>query len=215
MKTKKQTIIETLQKLKGEADFLLIAETKKDALKKSRVSKIATPANLEVVTKFTMAKVRMGSDYSEQVNLQREKEGLTPDFKASATYCIPLNMIDTGIKAMVSSVLAKFGIQFIPVLSKVIYKHQEKDQYYLRVYPNLCKEYQCESLYFDVNGNDITTQWKSLEAEYFTLPSKDSGKQGTDKKIIVNNYKLENVKFLGDGIINELTEDHIKMIDRL
>lgn len=215
MKTKKQTLIETLQKLKGPADFILVAETTQEANKKSRVTKIVTPANLETITKFKLAKVRMGEDYEDSVNAQREKEGLSPDFKAGSTYCIPLNMIDTGVKAFISGMLAKIGIQFIPIFSRIIFKHKEHEQYYVRVYPNLCKEFLSESLFFDKDGNDITEKWSSIQAEYFKVPPKDSGRQGTEKSTLVNNYKLENVKYLGEGIINELTEDHLKLVEKL
>lgn len=216
MKSKKQTLIETLQKLKGEADFVLVAETIQEANVKSRITKLSTPANLEVVTKFTMAKVRLGANYSDAVNKQREAEGLTPDFVAGPTYAESLNRLETGLKALCIGVVEKvFGFTLKPALSQFVYRHKVKEQMYLRVYPNLCLEYVSESLFFDKEGNDITAQWKDLQAEYFKMPSKSSGKQGTEKTVLVNNYKIENVKYLGDGIINELTEEHIKMIDRL
>ena len=56
-------------------------------------------------------------------------------------------------------------------------------------------------------------QFKKLEKEYFAIKG-GTDSQGLDDAVLVNNYKLENVKYLkrGDIIINELDNDIISLI---
>lgn len=215
IKTKREVILEELRKLKGVGDFQLVAETEKVALKKSRVTKIATPAHLTKISKVTLATVSLGNDYEQSVNERLVTEGKDDNFEAQGTYCFPLTRIETGLRAMAENLLNKFGLTFLDKLSKIIFKHKERDQLYIRVYPNLAKEYSSNSVYFDAHGNELTKEeFKAIEAEYL---SKSSGaaQGGLENKIIVNNYKLENILYLGDdkkNPINELTEEKLKLV---
>ena len=215
MKTKKQVIIESLQKIKGVGDFQLVAETEKVALKKSRVTKAPTPSRYEKITKVTMATVSLGNDYEKAVNKRLEDEGKATDFKAGSTYCVPLKAIDGMFKTFVDNLLKKIGLTFTDKLSKIIYRHKEKDQYYVRVYPNLAKEYKVNNVYFDADGVELSQdEFKAIEAEYLPLHG-DSKQGGLENKIIVNNYKLENILYLGDKDktpINELDEDVANLV---
>ena len=215
IKTKREVLIEALSKIKGVGDFQLIAETIKDANKKSRQTKVPTPDRWAYVSKLAFITVSLGNDYETEVNKQLEAEGKDASFKAKGTYCFPLTRIETGLRGMVESILKKIGLKISDNLSKIIYKHYEKDQLYLRVYPGLAKEYHCKNVYFDAHGTELTEEeFKAFEAEY--LPPKSSAKQGgVEKKIIVNNYKIENVLYLGDNEINpinELTEEKLKKV---
>ena len=215
IKTKREVILEELRKLKGVGDFQLVAETEKVALKKSRVTKIATPAHLTKISEVTLATVSLGNDYEQSVNERLVAEGKDDNFEAQGTYCFPLTRIETGLRAMAENLLNKFGLTFLDKLSKIIFKHKERDQLYIRVYPNLAKEYNSNSVYFDAHGNELTKEeFKAIEAEYL---SKSSGASqgGLENKIIVNNYKLENILYLGDdkkNPINELTEEKLKLV---
>lgn len=215
LKTKKEVILENLRKLKGTGDFQIVAETKKEALKKSRQTKLPTPEKYTQITKVTLATISLGNDYEQSVNERLAEEGKEDTFKAQGTYCQPLSRIATGLRGVVENLLGKMGLKFEDKLSKVIFKHKEKDQYYVRVYPNLAKEYFSNSVYFDALGNELTKEeFKAIEEEYL---SKSSGghQGGLENKIIVNNYKLENVLYLGDeekNPINELTDEKLKLV---
>ena len=217
LKTKKQSIVETLQKVKDEGDFQFVAETTKEALKKSRVTKEPTPERFQKVSKLLVATVRLGSDYEKEVNKKLESEGKETDFKAKGTYTVPLETLDEGLKKSIKGLLEKLGIKLTPKTSKIIYKHAEKEQLYVRVYPTLAKNFESNSKYFDAFGAEIShEEWKKIEQEYFTLPSANKS-QGLSKEntIIVNNYKLEGILYLGSGdksAINELTSDTLKLI---
>jgi len=214
IKTKKEVILESLQKIKGVSDFTLITKTEKVALKKSRTTKTATPDRFSKITKVKLATVSLGNDYEDEVNNRLLNEGKDANFKAKGTYCAPLAQIETRL---FESLLKKLGISFQDKFSKIIFKHMEKDQFYIRIYPNLAKEYFSENVYFDVNGDQLTEEeFKAIEAEYLTLPSKSS-QGGLENKIIVNNYKLENVLYLGDddkNPINELTEEKLSIFKK-
>jgi len=67
---------------------------------------------------------------------------------------------------------------------------------------------------FDANGAEITPeQWEKIQAEYFPLPSKNEH-QGLDNPILVNNYSLENVKYLkqGEFVFDVMTPEMRKKI---
>jgi len=163
----------------------------------------------------TLATVSLGNNYEEEVNKRLLVEGKEDDFKAQGTYCFPLTRIETGLKALAEKLLNKIGLTFLDKLSKIIFKHNEKEQLYVRVYPNLAKEYKANSVYFDADGTELTKEeFKEIEAEY--LPLRSSATQGgLEDKIIVNNYKIENILYLGDNDknpINELTEEKLKLV---
>jgi hypothetical protein len=169
--------------------FAFVAVTTKDALKKSRVTKLPTPAHLVTITTVKASTVSLGNDYETAVNNRLLKEGKENNFEAQETYCTPV------------------------AENKLLYKHKAKDQYYLRIYQGLCASFKTVVRRFDANGLEISdTDWKAIEAEYFTLPSK-SENQGLDNAIIVNNYKLENVKYLkrGDVFLDELTQEIVNV----
>jgi len=210
IRTKMECIIEGLQSIRGIGDFQIIANTTKEALKKSGVTKEPTPDNLKEITKVAFITVSLGDNYTKAVNEQRHLEGLKTDFKAKATYCSPLSQINNDI---IRAFLKKIGINLTDKSSEVIYKHNDRDQYYLRVYPSLAREYNVTSVFFDANG-EVISNWKEIEKEYYKLPQKNKS-QGVEKAIIVNNYKLENVLYLADKdtqVINELTEEHLKVV---
>jgi len=215
MKTKKQVIIEELRKIKGIGDFELVAETEKVALKKSRITKQQTPKRFEKISKITLATVSMDNDYEKEVNNRLLKEGKEDSFKSQGTYCIPLSRIETGFKAFVEGILSKLGINISDKFSKVLFKHKEKDQLYVRVYPNLAKVYQSNSVYFDADGKQLTKEeFKEIEKEYLPLRS-EAAQGGLEDKIIVNNYKLENIIYLGNAEktpINELDQETLELV---
>ena len=215
IKTKQEVVIEAMRKIKGVGDFQLIAETTKEALKKSRMTKLPTPNNLIFITKVTLTTVSLGNDYESGINERLEKEGKEGDFKAQATYCTPLTRIEVGLKGWANMVLGKMGLTVSDKLSKVIYKHNSKDQLYVRVYPNLAKSYSSNSVYFDADGASLSEeQFKVIELEYLPLRG-EANQGGLEDKIIVNNYKIENVLYLGDdekNPINELTAEKLKLV---
>lgn len=231
LKTKKQTILEELQKIKGVGDFTLVAETNEAALKKSRVTKVATPSHLATITKIKLAIVSMGNSYQESVNKRLEEEGKDANFQAKKTYCLPLTQIEGGVVGFAKSILKKVGFKVPEKFSKIIYKHGEREQYYLRVYPNLATKYEVKNFYFDANGNALTKdEYEKIKEEYLKLDEKigkgennaekfidciDNSQGGLENKVIVNNYKIENVLYLGDErvtVINELDEETLALV---
>jgi hypothetical protein len=206
LQTKKQAIIENLRKM-GKGNFRFVAQTTVDALKKSRITKQPTPSRLVTITKLIFKTMTFGADYETEVNRQRELEGKSADFQSQGTYCVPLTAIkDDGLITKCKNfILDLFGFEIPETLSKVIYKHKEKDQLYVRVYPSLCTSVEEVLIIYDAEGNEISKEeWKKLQEEYFPLKG-DNKSQGLEKQIIVLNYKLENVLFIDDGVLNELT----------
>mgnify|MGYP006285013411 CR=1 FL=1 len=187
-----QEMVEILNAVESTGLFSFVAVTTKDGLKKSRVTKEFTPARFSFVTTVCAKTVSCGNDYQAEVNNRLEKESKVPDFKAKSTYCAPI------------------------APNRLVFKHNERDEYYLRLYPNLCKSLNTTIRRFDADGIEIgDSEWEQIQAEYFPLPSKNEH-QGLDAPIIVNNYKLENVKFLKpvEILINELTDEIIKIIKK-
>jgi hypothetical protein len=231
IKTKREVIIEALRKIKGIGDFQIVAETEQVALKKSRVTKVPTPSKYEKITKIKLATVSLGNDYEKEVNARLIKEGKDDNFKSQGTYCVPLTRLEGELKALAERLLNTFGLSMGDKLSKVIYKHKEKDQLYVRVYPNLAKAYESNSVYFDSEGNQLSKdEYEKIKEEYLSLDKKigkganvaekfidkiDLSQGGIEEKIIVNNYKIENILYLGDdekNPINELTEEKLKLV---
>jgi hypothetical protein len=212
-------------------DFQIVAETEKVALKKSRTTKAPTPSKYSKITKVKLATVSLGNNYEEEVRKRQEAEGKEANFEAKKTYCFPLTRIETGLRGLAEGLLKKFGLKIEDKLSKVIYKKNDSDQLYVRVYPNLAKEYKSNSVYFDNDGNQLTKEeFEAIEAEYLPLDKKigkgennaekfidciDNSQGGIEEKIIVNNYKIENILYLGDNDknpINDLTEEKLKLV---
>lgn len=182
-------IIEVLNSIETKGVFSFVAVTTQEALKKSRVTKLLTPKNLTVIRKFTACTVSMGNDYETLVNKRLAKEEKEPDFSAGTTYCYPI------------------------AENRLVYKHAARDTYYLRVYRNLCHSFKTIVRYFDADGNEITAQWKEIQREFFKLPSENE-KQGLDDAIIVNNYKIENVKYIkrSEVLLDRLDSEIIGII---
>lgn len=177
--------IEVLKSVESKGAFAFVAVTKQDGLKKSRVTKAPTPARFELITVVKAATVSLGNDYQAAVNNRLTKEGKDADFEAQATYCAPVSD------------------------NKLVYKHNDRDSFYLRVYPNLCVSFKTVVRRFDAFGVAISdSEWPAIQAEYFKVPSKNEN-QGLDNPIIVNNYSLENVKYLkrGEILIDDLTAE--------
>ena len=188
LQTKEQDIIDILSHLEERGVFSFVAVTGKTALKKSRVTKLPTPSHLVSVTKITYSTVSLGNSYEQAVNNRLKKEGKDADFESKGTYCHQVND------------------------SKILYKHNERDEYYVRVYPNLCHSFHTVVKYFDINGTPIEN-WRIVEEEYFPTKGTNTN-QGLDNPIAVNNYSLKSVKYLkrGDFKINELDQE---ILDKL
>ena len=57
--------------------------------------------------------------------------------------------------------------------------------------------------------------FKEIEKEFFPMKAENEG-QGLENAVIVNNYKLENVKYLkrGNFMINEIDSDIASLISK-
>ena len=214
--TKKQQIIDSLQKLNG-GDFQFVARTIEEALKKSRITKLPTPEKYQKITKLYFATISLGNNYEKEVNKQREIEGLEENFKAQSTYTVSLKQLADNPSTLLEIskyIMTLLGIELTDTFSKIVYKHKEKNQFYLRVYPELAEKQDTIILYFDNDGNELSREEVEKLREEF-LPKKDyvSKAQGTKKKIVVLNYKLENILYLGN-IINELKQSDLNLLSR-
>lgn len=184
-----QDKIEILNGVESVGAFAFVAVTVKDGLKKSRTTKAPTPARFAHITTVKACTVSLGNDYQTAVNNRLVKEGKEADFEAQGTYCAPVSE------------------------NKLVYKHNTRDSFYLRVYPNLCKSFKTVTRRFDAFGVAISdAEWPAIQAEYFALPSKNEN-QGLDNPILVNNYGLENVKYLkrGEILIDDLTAEIVNV----
>lgn len=186
--------IDSLITLENSGAFSFGAITEKKALKKSRITKEPTPEKYARIYKIILATVSLGNDYQNSVNNRLKKEGKETDFESQGTYTESFKN------------------------SKIVLKHKHKNLYYVRVYPNLCHSFNTRKEYFDSDGNHLYyRKFKKLEKEYFSLPSVNKS-QNLDDQIIVNNYKMENVKWVkrGDFKIQEIPFELLKkMINNL
>jgi hypothetical protein len=188
--TRKDQIIEELAGIDQKGIFSFVACTEEKALKKSRVSGMITPENLISVRKYMYATVSLGNNYQQAVNNRLKKEGKEKSFETQETYTMPVS--NNGI----------------------LLKHKEKDQYYIRVYPNLCHSFTTIVKYFDVNGVEITKEeYQRIKQEFLPIKG-DSSNQGLDDPIMVRNYKVENVLWLkrGDFNVTNLTQEMINLL---
>ena len=179
MENKVRKVINKFNKLNKAGVFSFASITEKKALKKSRFTKQPTPDHLTVITKVKKCTISAGNDYTKLMNKKLEETNQEANFQSKGTYCEPVDM------------------------GKFIWKHKEKDQYYLRVYPGLCGSFKSTTLYLDKNKNVISNEeFKKIEEEYFSV------KKFNENSVAVANYKLENVKYLkhGEVIINEMPE---------
>lgn len=218
--TKKKQIELELLKLTKQCDFKFVAETFPVILKKSRVTKIATPERFQKISKIAVAMVTLGVNYTDEVNKRLLAEGKADDFQAKKTYCIPLVTVNTGMRALADKMLAKLGLTFLDRLSNVLFVYVDDkgnmvdERMYLRIYHGMSANVEASYHYFDAFGVKLTdTEAAMVREEY--LPLKSDAKQGgLEDKVVVNNYKLEGVLYLEADkiIINELTDE---ILDRV
>ena len=190
MASNQREILSTLAEVTEKGIFSFVAVTKKEALKKSRITREPTPEHLSSITVVRACTVSLGHDYEALVNNRLAKEGKEGDFSSSGSYCSPYTR------------------------NRLVFKHHEKDTFYLRVYPNIARSFKTIVRYYDANGWEIPVEeFKELEAEYFAIKGKNEN-QGLDDTVLVNNYKLENVKYLkrGDILVDELDAEILSLI---
>jgi hypothetical protein len=169
--------------------FQFGALTYKDSLVKSRLTKLPTPMNYQRIWTLRKMLVVTGRKYMSLVNDGRLMEGKDATFVPQSTYCEPVGT------------------------NGLVYKHKEKDQYYLRVYPNLCKQFNQIVVYYDANGGQLTDeQYKTIQKEYLALVAPVKS-QGLNELVVANNYKIENVYLIKRG--NEGFDATPKEIDAL
>lgn len=190
MASNQKQMIQDLAEVTDKGIFSFVAVTTKDALKKSRITKEATPDNLMTVTVVRACTVSLGHDYESLVNNRLVKEGKENDFSSGGSYCFPYTR------------------------NRLVFKHHEKDTYYLRVYPNIARSFKSIVRYYDADGIEIPAEeFKELEKEFFAVKGKIEN-QGLEDVVLVNNYKLENVKYLkrGDIIVDQLDGNILDLI---
>jgi hypothetical protein len=168
--------LSVLLTIEDEGIFQFGALTSKEALKKSRKTKQPTPNHLQTIYTLRQCLVTTGRKYRSIVNDYRLMEGKSATFVPQATYCEPVG--DNGL----------------------VYKHKDRSQFYLRVYPGLCKQYNEVLAYYDALGRRLTVeQYKDIQAEYLALSAALTKSQGLEDAVLVNNYKLENVYLVKRG----------------
>lgn len=176
--TRKEQIIRDIRALNKRGLFSFVALTNRKALKKNRETKEPTPElYAQGVDVLYSSTVSLGNEYEQAVNNRLKKEGKESDFEAQGSYAIP----DAD--------------------NLILYKHKEKDQYYLRVYPNLCHSFHTVVKYYLAsNGQELTKEeYKRIEDLYLEKRSDSNKNQGLDDDILVRNYKIENVLYVKQG----------------
>lgn len=193
MANQQHEMLNVLNQINAKGLFSFVAVTTKEALKKSRLTKQPTPSHLANITVVRVCTVSLGYDYEELVNNRLEKEGSEAEFIAGSSYCYPVSK------------------------NRLIFKHKDRDSYYLRVYPNIAKSFKSIVRYYDADGIEILAdEFKLLEKEYFAIRGHNEN-QGLEDPVLVNNYKLDNVKYLkrGDMFINNINDEIIHLIHGL
>lgn len=205
-------IVDALKGLNVKGVFSFVAETKQEALVKSRfytcpkgcsfnastticpvckspLEKKATPAKYDYITKITYTTVSLGHNYQELVNRHRVKENKTPDFVAQGTYCISEN-----------NILFEYNGNNAALIGRK----------YLRVYPKLCQSFVTKTIYLDGDGSPMSAEQYKAWAEEFGKSWSPNKSQGLDEPIEVRNYIIDNVKYLKRGdneIVNDITKE--------
>jgi hypothetical protein len=193
MANQQHEMMNVLNQINAKGLFSFVAVTTKEALKKSRFTKQPTPSHLTKITVVRACTVSLGYDYEEVVNARLSKEDAEAEFIAGGSYCYPVTK------------------------NRLIFKHKDRDVYYLRVYPNIAKSFKSIVRYYDADGIEILAdEFKMLEKEYFAIRSHNEN-QGLEDPVLVNNYKIENVKYLkrGDVFINHVDDEIIHLIHGL
>ena len=169
-------ILKAFEGVERSGLFSFQAVTEVTTLKKSRISGLPLPAELIGAVKEVRTTVSLGNDYEAAVNRRRLIEGKQADFQAKDSYAHPYKE------------------------SKVVFKHKSKDQYYLRVYPNLCHSFKTEITYTDSNGKEYSKkEFEEKFSEFLPKPSQSNKNQELTEEIIVRNYKIENIVKLKHG----------------
>ena len=211
--TTKQMIENLLTGLVGVNNFALMAHTSEAALDsgngrtktcscgqvyfggnlkyckvcKAELKQEIVSSNMKQIYKKILMTVELGGEYKERKNEILKAAGLPEVTTVEKTYCS--DIADNG----------------------VLYKHEERDTYYLRVYPELCKTYSYIVLYYDADNKRISTeQYKAWRKEF----SKKGDKKLNPLAVMIRNYELENVKFLINHdtkqiLINKVTDSDL------
>ena len=150
---------------------------------KARSTKEPIPENLTTIKKIVFKTVGVGFKYTKLVNNNLKKAGEKENFVAKETYT--------------ESVMG----------SNLILKHKIEDQYYLRVYDNICKGLP-KSVYFDKYLNVIEgDELAQIKKDFLPLPKKG-------EIVKPRNYKVENVLHAsyGDFSIDDVNIDNLKKL---
>ena len=214
LNTERESLINKLAAVNKRGDKVLVAKTIKKALKKSRITKQATPPQYVQVEKVIMAIMGINANYQEEIKQALRQEGKQDNFEAQGTYCHGIETSNEGLLGKLKSMFQSIGV-LDKETSKLIYQHNtDEERFYLRMYPTLAQNYESVTAYFDANGDIIPPEvWEQIEQEYFALKTINPDSQGGLKeKIIVLNYGLENVLYLGNAdlnnpVLNKLTEN--------
>lgn len=197
--TRREQLVDTLGNLKN-AMVTVVTVTDQEALQKSRLTGSPTPENLQKVKKFAKRDEQLiGADYETVVKKLRFKEAgliqkvkiiFTGDkFKAGETYTVRLT--ENG----------------------AVLQHKDKGTKYLRTLSR--PDSPVKSEYYDADGSNLTETWHDLRDEYFKKAYSNK-KQELEDPVIVNNTKLDNVKYIrledGTVIFNELTEPILRKL---
>ena len=193
---KDRLILKVLSTLKKDSVVDLVSVTEKKALKKSRLTGIPTPAHLEKVKKIS---------FKENVH-------------TSMTYEKLVRKMQFREKSFVNKILHVFSEKFEadktyahPITDNhVVFEHGKTKKRYIRMY--LFDDVTTLNKYYDMDGKDVTDQWKELQAEYFSKPSPNKS-QSLENPFIVNNLTITNIKYLrlqgkGEGtvLLNDLSK---------
>ena len=148
---------------------------------KARSTKNPIPERLTTIIKFVFKIVGVGYKYTTLVNNRLKEAGEKDNFVAKDTYT--------------ESVLD----------SNLVLKHKVKDQYYLRLYDDLCKGKPL-SIYFDKNLDIIEDdELAQIKSDFLPLPKKS-------EIVKPRNYKMENILFAsyGDFTIEDIDVEELK-----
>ena len=198
LKTKQEAMIEALAAIEGNAVISFVAVTEKKALKKSRVTGEATPAEYTGIKKYTYRESTVGADYQTEVNIERQAEGSSGDFESKESY----HQYHTE--------------------NGVVREHKKAGTLYLGIFGNL-QTHSGVSFYYDGSDAEMSKEdFYKIEAEYLSGwqdPSKRKAtaqaNQGVEDPIKFVLYKLSGIKYLAVGdkvIINELDADLMNRI---
>ena len=200
MQTQLQTKIDTIKNLDKKGLFSFVAVTEKEALQKSRVKTLLsdgttfqqpTPEAYKHIKKLIWQTVSLGHKYQDLVNNQRGREGKEKDFVAAETYVEPASD------------------------NMILFKHKTKDQYYVRVYPNICFNFHKPVVKYFMEDKEITKErYEEIELDFLKLSGGKNENQGLDDPRQCYNYKIENIMWLkqGEFKFSELSTQIMEMI---